>query len=376
MRRFGLALVVLAFAVVDTAPCLAQAPKSKGVEGEGFLGPKGRPGGPPGTDVLTVQLPLIDTHVHLDVHIERERTDYEGAARVAIDLMDKAGVRLALVMSPPLPPDRKGRHDDRAFQALTKKYSGRFAFMGGGATLNPMIAAAGAGQVSDSLCRAFEAEAERLLALGAVGFGEMATLHFSFFAEHPFEATPPDHPLFLLLADIAARRDVPIDLHSEIVTEDMAVPAELRQKSGRNPARVGPNLAAFERLLAHNRRARIVWTHAGLDSTGARSPSLTRTLLQRHANLYVSINVHPGNVFAGTVPMSVNGPLKPEWRALLMEFPDRFVIGSDQFNSAPRSIARGFAPTLLPTLRVLQALPPGLAQMIAVENPKRIYKLP
>ena len=375
MDRFkllGISIVLAAFVGVfaGAPPTSAQMPKSKGFEGKGFPGQKGAPGGG-----AAMQLPVIDTHVHLDVHVGRDRTDYEGAARVALDLMDQTGVRVALLMSPPLPPDRKGRYDDRAIMAVAQKFPGRFALMGGGATLNPMVGAIAADRVTESDRREFEAEANKILALGAVGFGEMAALHFSFFAEHPFEAVAPDHPLFLLLADIAARHDVPIDFHTEVVPEDMAVAPELRQKSSRNPTRVSANLGAFERMLAHNRAAKIVWTHAGLDSTRARSPALTRTLLQRHSNLYVSVNVHPGNVFNETVPMSAGGPLKPEWRTLLTEMPERFVIGSDQFNSAPNAAAGGFAPTLRPTLRVLQALPPDVARKIAVDNPQRIYKL-
>ena len=32
------------------------------------------------------------------------------------------------------------------------------------------------------------------------------------------------------------------------------------------------DVAAFERLLAHNRNARFVWAHAGTDSLGTRTP--------------------------------------------------------------------------------------------------------
>src|SRR3970282_252719 len=114
MDRFKLlvsSIVLAAFVGVfaGAPPTSAQMPKSKGSEGKGFPGQKGAPGGG-----AAMQLPVIDTHVHLDAHVGRDRTDYEGAARVALDLMDQTGVRVALLMSPPLPPDRKGRYDDPA----------------------------------------------------------------------------------------------------------------------------------------------------------------------------------------------------------------------------------------------------------------------
>ena len=54
--------------------------------------------------------------------------------------------------------------------------------------------------------------------MGAAGFGEMAAEHFS--GGTPYQFAPPDHPLFLLLADIAARHDVPIDQHMNAVPRD------------------------------------------------------------------------------------------------------------------------------------------------------------
>jgi len=64
------------------------------------------------------------------------------------------------------------------------------------------------------------------------------------------ESVPADHPLLLLLVDIAARHDVPIDLHFDPVLEKMARPD---WAPSTNPAVLPANFPAFERLLAHNR---------------------------------------------------------------------------------------------------------------------------
>lgn len=321
-------------------------------------------------------LPVIDTHVHLDSLIGRDHHDYGGAAKAAVDAMDQHGIRTSIVMSPPLPASRMHQFDDRELLALTRRFPGRFAVLGGGATLNPMIErAAGESKINDRLKRDFTAIAERIIADGAVGFGEMTALHYSYNSEHPFEEVRPDHPLFLLLADIAARLNVPIDLHIEAVPDDMDVPEEIRRLSPLNPARTAGNIAAFERLLAHNRGARIIWAHAGMDSTGRRTIALTRRLLGEHSNLYVSLNVLAVNRFDRNVPLPPGSGLNPQWLALIEEFSDRFVFGSDHFYPAP-AFSRRRPQNLQPSLQLLQQLPPELARKVAVENAQRLFGLP
>ena len=102
---------------------------------------------------------------------------------------------------------------------------------------------------------------------------------------------PPDHPLYLLLADLAAEHNVPIDIHMEAVPQDMPLPPDL--KSPPNAARLHANIAAFERFLAHNPRAKVIWAHLGSDFTGFRTVELDRRLLQTHPNLYMEIKTDP-----------------------------------------------------------------------------------
>ena len=172
--------------------------------------------------------------------------------------------------------------------------------------------------------------------------------------------------MFLALADIAAKYGMPIQLHMEAVPRDMSFP-NTRLKGPQNPATLKENITALERLLDHNPAARIVWVHAGWDLTGERTAPLVRSLLERHPNLYMSIKPE----FQGprlTSPFGPDGRIKPAWIAMLHAFPDRFVVGSDQFFDNPRkavSSARIF----------VDALPPDLVNSITVENPKRIYRL-
>ena len=179
-----------------------------------------------------------------------------------------------------------------------------------------------------------------------------------------------DHPLFLLLADIAAEHDVPISLHMEAVPSDMPLPSEL--KSPPNPPRLHANIAAFERLLAHNPRAKIVWAHLGWDNTGQRTVDLCRRLLQAHPNLYMELKVDPVSTGKNT-PLSngATGALKPEWLRLFQDFSDRFVMGTDQhYPLTGAGPERWQADVLL-----LNQISADARRKIAAENAVRIYHL-
>ena len=328
--------------------------------------------------------PVIDVHVHLSGHPstskkERLAVDRDRAADIAVSHMDANHVRTSIVMPT---PTTNARLDYRSLITQAKRYPERLMVLGGGALLNPMIQHTVPQQVTETQKRIFEARAESILRGGAIGFGEMAALHFSFFQQHPFENAPPDHPLFLLLADIAARHDVPIDLHHEIVLHEIPVPAKLRSRSKQNPRTVGPNVAALERLLAHNPGARIILSHSN-DSTGHRTAETIRGLLERHPNMYMSLNVLPKFLFVENLPLKGSGDIHPGWKKLIEDLPDRFLIGSDQFYAeSTDSIDVAFAcgsctkkDTATASLRWLKFLPPDVARKVAYENAEQVFRL-
>ena len=82
---------------------------------------------------------------------------------------------------------------------------GKLKALGGGGTLNPMIMRAFSdGTVSDEHLSRFVKRAREIIDMGAIGFGEMTAEHVSRRLGHPYVSAPPDHPLYLGLADIAA----------------------------------------------------------------------------------------------------------------------------------------------------------------------------
>jgi predicted TIM-barrel fold metal-dependent hydrolase len=187
-----------------------------------------------------------------------------------------------------------------------------------------------------------------------------------------YQSAPADHLLLLLLADIAAEHGLPITLHLEAVPETMPIPSSWHINPLPNPPELRANIAALERLLAHNARAKIVWAHGGWDNTGFRTPELCRRLLQAHPNLYMELKLdplHPG--LNSPLTGGASGTLKPEWLKLFQDFPDRFVIGSDQHYPMPKGEPQRWQAVIL----FFNQLPEDLRRKIGTENVARIYNL-
>jgi predicted TIM-barrel fold metal-dependent hydrolase len=306
--------------------------------------------------------PFIDVHTHLD------ETNVDGSMLAAINAMPQENLAKIIFMPSPFTLADSSRFDIERLLPAAKKYPGKIYVLGGGGTLNPMlIEAARTGYAGPDVQEKFKERAEAILAAGAVGFGEMTTEHFP--SSTPYQHAEADNPLLFLLTDIAAQHDVAISIHMEAVAQDMELPTPL--KSPPNPSRLHANIAAFERLLSHNPRAKIVWAHLGWDTTGSRTPELTRRLLEAHPNLLMELKIDPLDVEKNS-PLSdgASGKIKPEWLKLLTDFQDRFVIGSDQHYPMGSGPQRWQAVVTL-----LNQLPAGVRQKIGTENAFRVYHL-
>ena len=86
----------------------------------------------------------------------------------------------------------------------------------------------------------------------------------------------------MLLADIAAENNIPIDLHMEAVPKDIPTPVSMLKASSRNPDILKANIQGLGRLLVHNRMAKIVWQHIGWDNIGYMTIELLTDLLKQH----------------------------------------------------------------------------------------------
>jgi len=318
---------------------------------------------------------IIDTHAHLD-NPGRSR-DFRPSIDAAIKRMDEVGVTRSILMPPPQAPNRPSWElEDLRYARET--YPGRFVLLGGGGSLNLMIHSTPPEAVTEEIRAKFRATAEKLLADGAAGFGEIAALHLSkarMGDKHPYENVQPDHPLLLLLSDIAATHGVPIDLHLDFVPEDMPGSDRASFNKATMPAVLKANLPALERLLDHNPKAKIIWAHAGTDSLFTRTVPAQGQLLERHPNLYMSLRLGSG----GRPPVFVideQQKIKPVWLRQLQRFPDRFVLGSDFFHHTAGGRQRGPNEDEYENYgRLLEQLPPALAEAIGHGNAERLFGL-
>jgi hypothetical protein len=109
---------------------------------------------------------------------------------------------------------------------------------------------------------------------------------------------------------------------------------------------------AIERLLRQWPQARVLWAHSGFDR-----PEKVREVLKRHARLSCDLAFRGDHATLGKVD--------PAWREAFLEFPDRFMIGTDTFTperwhyiEAHASYSRGW----------LADLPADVAQRIGWRN--------
>lgn len=323
---------------------------------------------------------IIDTHAHLlqgppNGPHDAFAANLAEAVDSAAARMNQFGIAMTLLMSPPKPSEAPRVYEVKDLREPVGRYPRRFALLGGGGSLNQLLHETPADKVTDEVGLRFRKQAESLLADGAIGFGEIAIHHLSLRRmgpQHAYESVAADHPLLLLLVDIAAEHDVPIDIHFDAVPEDIDRPARPVFNPA-TPERLKANLDAFERLLEHNPQTRIIWAHAGTDPLGTRTPAMQRQLLKRHPNLFMSLRFGTGGK-APFFALDSDLSLKREWLSLLQDFPDRFVIGSDFFHGSGGQ--RGPDEMAFDNYqRILHDMPPPLATAIAHGNAERLYHL-
>ncbi len=342
-------------------------------------------------------LRFVDTHIHLhQLGLDKthgnqgggreqgrrepmdEAANLAAAARNLIARMDQQRLQTALIVV--VPSSREGRAQSyHLMRNAVRDHPGRLRLLAGGSLLGEMLVELPAGAVTDDVKQRFRKTAEKLLDDGAAGFGEMISYHLCMNPKHKFEYVPPNHPLFLELADIAAEQNVAIDLHMEAIETRADMPGNLRRRCSKNPGTLEPTIPGLEELLRHNRKARIVWEHIGWDNTGQMTPSLMRRLLQSHTNLYLSLRVprqlqsKDGRVFPNRI-VDLDRRIKPDWLRLITEFPDRIMLGADEFVGPGPEKAK-LAASFESTWAIIDQLPEDIAAKIGGDNARRVFNL-
>ncbi len=114
---------------------------------------------------------------------------------------------------------------------------------------------------------------------------------------------------------------------------------------------------AIERLYKQDPGAKILWAHSGFTS-----PDAVREMLKKHKNLWCDLAFRTDHIASG----------KPtaEWRALFIEFPDRFVLGTDTYVAERWHYVGGHAEL---ARTWLADLPEDAAQRIAWRNGEALF---
>jgi predicted TIM-barrel fold metal-dependent hydrolase len=115
----------------------------------------------------------------------------------------------------------------------------------------------------------------------------------------------------------------------------------------------------IDALFEHAPDVTVIWAHAGAYPY----PPLLRDYLERYPGLHMDLSVRDERI-------APSGEIESSWELLLMEFPDRFLVGVDTYSTArwkdyPKAISR--------TRAWLKQLPPEAAAAISRENAERLF---
>jgi hypothetical protein len=123
----------------------------------------------------------------------------------------------------------------------------------------------------------------------------------------------------------------------------------------------------MEATPSAGKNTRLIWAHTGI---GGVAVPRVRAMLQRYPGLFGELSYRPGLTCTGAQGQV---QLCPEWQALLQDFPNRFMLGSDtwinqrwQYYGAQMAEYRAW----------LGGLPAPVAYQVAWGNGARLFGLP
>lgn len=186
------------------------------------------------------------------------------------------------------------------------------------------------------------------------GFGELPTRLEG--ANGVADAVSLASPYRQAIYDLANTRGRPVNIHVSLETPEV--------------------IAAVEAIVATRPRMQLILAHAGWVADAA---TIGR-LMEAHPNLYadLSVRLDPAaglseagrpEVQNGISILQADGSLRPEWRAVIERFPDRFMFAMDITGTERPAYIR----ELLATARTaFAALPPDVETALAHGNIERL----
>jgi hypothetical protein len=114
---------------------------------------------------------------------------------------------------------------------------------------------------------------------------------------------------------------------------------------------------AIERQFRQWPQARILWAHAGFDR-----PERVAEMLRKHKNLWADL--------AFRTDFASNNKVDSAWRTVFLEFPDRFMVGTDTYTPERWHYVGEHAEW---SRRWLSTLPRDVAERIAWKNGEQVF---
>jgi predicted TIM-barrel fold metal-dependent hydrolase len=206
------------------------------------------------------KLPIFDAHIHYN------QPDWAViSAEQVLSILDRAGVRHALVSSTP---------DDGTLKLYAKAPDRIVPFLRPYRSRDDMLT-----WHSDPAVQAYVEE--RLRRGVYKGIGEF----------HLSAVEQAEAPVVRRCAELAAQQQLFLHAHVDDTT--------------------------VEKLLQLHPRVKILWAHAGMTASAA----TVGRLLGQFPTLWVELAMRPD--------VAPNGTLAPEWREVFLQHPDRFMVGTD-----------------------------------------------
>ena len=153
--------------------------------------------------------------------------------------------------------------------------------------------------------------------------------------EFHLSASGAGAPTVKRFAELAADRDLFLQAHVDEVT--------------------------IEKLLTLYPKTRLLWAHAGMSSSAATVGGLLARFPKLWVELALRTDVAPG------------GKLDPEWRAVFVKYPYRFMVGTDTWITSRWEAMRGYHQD---EQIWLGQLPRDVAEAIAWKNGERLFPAP
>jgi predicted TIM-barrel fold metal-dependent hydrolase len=284
--------------------------------------------------VAAQTVPIIDLHFHADQAWD---------IHAVVKLFDELGVAAA---------GNGARGSDGLALTFAQQYPGRFIPYGGNEPIRGFISREGerAYTLQSPVVVEYLGQLETALRDKQFkGIGELV-INSTHSRADKASKYPADSPLMRRLWALSATYGIPLSAHMDATPE---------------------SIQEMERLLASDRRGTWIWAHTGW--LPAADPSMLRRLLGAHPNLFCELSGRESirRIYRGA-PIDEGGVLKPAWKALLEDLPDRFVIGTDVDPATPKT----YAEEIGWWRGILTQLSPTTAAKLAHENAERLLKLP